>query len=304
MMSLAAAPRPGVVVTVDPCLELDEEVLRGTVEHELGPGLEHRGGAAAGAEDTQIVIDCGAEGEAEISVIDPLSDSSTTRTLPLPPLERRAEQLGWEAVNSLRGVWFTLVPTRSEGPARRAARVARRDSAVWIMGDSFAVRGFFGAGSPGLMLGEQVEILHRPLRHLAWKADGELAYFRVPVSEGDLSGRVNTLSISAAPVLFGYGEIPSSRPRGRGTVAIYGGAGLRLGGVRMRSETFGDSQGFQLYAGPMTSARLSVSTGRYVRLALQGELGWMLHGPERPQGIPLSFVGPWGAAAITIVSAF
>lgn len=304
---MVAGPRPSVVVSVDPCLELDDEILQETVRHTLGAGVDHRGDAAAGPEDTSITLDCGAGGEVEITLVDPHTHTSATQIVELPEPERRAEQLGWAVVASVRGLWSTLEeqPVRERtSAARRAARVGRRGTSAWMVGDTFVVRGFFDAGSPALILGEQVEVLHRPLRHLAWRADGELAYFRVPVTAGDLSGRINTLSVSAAPVLFGWGEIPSARPRGLGTVAFYGGAGLRVGGVRMRSETFGDSQGFQSYAGPLAAARVSVAFGRYVRLAMQGELGWMLHGPDQPQGVPLSFLGPWGAGALTIVSAF
>jgi hypothetical protein len=305
---LAAAPaRPGVVVDADPCLELDAEELRATVELRLGAGPEYRGDAAGGTGDTQVLLDCAAEGRAELTIIDPLSETSATRLVDLPAPERRSEELGWAAAAMLRATWMSLAldpRTQRDRARRRAIRVARRPPSAWELGDGFAVRAFFDPGAPRLMLGEQVEVVHRPLRHLAWKADGELAYWRVPVESGGSSGRVNTLSISAAPALLGWGELPGRGRGGAGTVAIYGGAGLRVGGVRMRSATFGNSPGFMAYAGPLAMARVSVSLGRYVRLAVNAETGWILHGPEQPSGIPLSFVGPWANGVIVIVSSF
>jgi hypothetical protein len=190
--------------------------------------------------------------------------------------------------------------TRAE---RTAARVARRPSTPWELGDGFAVRSFFGPGTPSLMLGEQVEAVHRPLRHLAWKADGELAFWRVPVEDQGTTDEVATLSISAAPALLGWGEIPGRGHRGAGTVALYGGAGFRAGAVRMRSDEWGNSN-FRSFAGPLAMARASVSLGRFVGLALNIETGWLLHGPTRPNGIPLAFHGPWANGVIVIVSRF
>ncbi|PRQ04434.1 hypothetical protein ENSA5_07700 [Enhygromyxa salina] len=300
--------RPGLVVDADPCLELDDAQLRETIEHQLGAGPDYRGDAAGQAGDTQILLDCRGAGEVELTIVDPITGTDTTRTVALPEAGRRGEQLGWAAAALLRATWMSLAldpATRADDPAsRRAARVAQRPPSPWQLGDGFVVRSLFDGGSPGLMLGEQVEVVHRPRRHLAWKADGELAYWRVPVTAEGSSGRVNTLSVSAAPALLAWGEFPGRGRRGAGTLAIYGGAGLRAGGVRMRSETFGDSGGFVAFAGPMTTARLSVSLGRFVRLAVNAEAGWILHGPERPGGVPLSFVGPWANGVVVIVSSF
>jgi hypothetical protein len=305
---LATEPRPSLVVNVDPCLELDNAALRETIELRLGGGPEYRDSVTAQANDTLLLLDCADEHTVELTLIDPISAVTVTRTVELPPPERRVERLGEHATALLRSAWLNVElerpsdrrRTRAE---RTAARVARRPSTPWELGDGFAVRSFFGPGTPSLMLGEQVEAVHRPLRHLAWKADGELAFWRVPVEDQGTTDEVATLSISAAPALLGWGEIPGHGRRGAGTVALYGGAGFRAGAVRMRSDEWGNSN-FRSFAGPLVMARASVSLGRFVGLALDVETGWLLHGPSRPNGIPLTFHGPWANGVIVIVSRF
>jgi hypothetical protein len=300
---------PSLVVDVDPCLELDAGELRETIELRLGPGIEHRGGAAARAGDTQLLLDCANEGTAELTLIDPISEVTVTRTVEMPSPERRVDRLGEHATTLLRSAWQNVALERPlEGRRTRteriAARVARRPSSPWELGDGFVVRGFFAAGSPTVMLGEQVEVVHRPLRHLAWKADGELAFWRVRAELEGTTDEIATLSISAAPALLGWGEIPGRGRRGAGTVALYGGAGFRAGGVRMRSDSFGDSGGFRSFAGPMVTGRASISLGRFVGLAINVEAGWLVHGPDRPNAIPLSLLGPYANGVLVIVSRF
>lgn len=307
LLSLTPQTHPGLVVHTDPCLELDVAELHETIEFQLGAGPDYREGAAALPTDTQLLLDCAPDGRAELTVIDPLTDASATRVVELPAT-RRTEQLGWAAAALVRSVWMNLAldadPVEDSPAARRAARVARRPVSPWELGDGFVVRGFFAAESPRLMLAEQVEVVHRPLRHLAWKADGEFAGFAERTTMGEESDRVKIRSISAAPSLLVWGEIPARGRNGAGTVAVYGGAGLRVGGVRMRSRSLGESRGFEPFAGPLATARISVSLGRFVRLAVNGEAGWILHGPVRPGGVPLSFVGPWANGVLVLVSAF
>jgi hypothetical protein len=298
-----------LVVDVDPCLALDTARLLESIELQLGAGPEVRGTAAGDGDDTRVLLDCIGVDQVELTIIDPLSDSSSTRTIERPQV-RVEERLGWAVAASVRASWMQLVlepepALRSTDAAvRRAKRVARRPATAWELGDGFAVRSFFDPRSPNLMLGEQVEALHRPLRHLAWKADGELAYWRVPVLADGSADRVNTLTISVAPALLGWGELRGRGPGGAGTVSLYGGAGFRVGGVRMRSGQSGRSDGFDPFLGALATARVSVALGRFVRLALNGEVGWILQGPVAPNGVPLSFVGPWANGVIVIVSAF
>lgn len=315
LLSFAPPTHPGLVVHADPCLELDVVELQESIEFQLGAGPDVRGAAAGLATDTQLLLDCSEDGRVELTIIDPLTNTSATQVLELSsqlPTTRRSEQLGWAAAALLRSVWMNLAldadAIEASPAARRAARVARRPVTAWELGDGFAVRGFFDPRSPRLLLAEQVEAVHRPLRHLAWKADGELAAFSVPVEEGGATDRVKIRAVSVAPSLLGWGEIPARGRNGAGTVAIYGGAGLRIGGVRMRSEDLGqnpnESKGFDVFAGPLATARVSVSLGRFVRLAVNAEAGWILHGPVRPGGVPMSFVGPWANGVIVLVSAF
>jgi hypothetical protein len=307
VFALAPDPaRPGVALQADPCLELDDALLHETVELQLGAGLDlHAGPGSPG--ETRVLLGCGGDGSAEITVIDPLSATTLTRIVELPGPAERSEQLGKRAATLVRAAWLNLALERPPARSRArstAARVARRPAAPWELGDGFVVRSYLGQDSPRWMLGEQVEVVHRPLRHLAWKADGELAFWRVPVEVDGVTDEVRTLSISAAPALLGWGEIPSNARRGAGTVALYGGAGFRAGGVRMRSEAFGDSSGFRSYAGPLATVRASVSLGRFVGLAVNLEAGWLIHGPARPSGVPLSLRGPWTNGVIVIVSRF
>ena len=58
------------------------------------------------------------------------------------------------------------------------------------------------------------------------------------------------------------------------------------------------------YAGPLATARASVALGRFVGLALEAEAGWILHGPQRPNDVPVSLIGPWLNGVIVIVSRF
>ncbi|HLT36818.1 MAG TPA: hypothetical protein VK034_11040 [Enhygromyxa sp.] len=301
--------RPSLATHVDPCLELDVDALRESIELRLGPGLEHRGGAAGQADDTQLLLDCASEREAELTLIDPINGVTMTRIVELPPPERRVERLAEHATTLLRSAWLGVALERPSDRRRTraervAARVARRPSAPWELGDGFVIRSFFDPGGPTVMLGEQVEVVHRPLRHLAWKADGELAFWRVPVESDATTDKVATWSISAAPALLGWAEIPGRGRRGAGTVALYGGPGLRAGGVYMNSSSFGDSGGFRSFVGPLLMARASVSLGRFVGLALNVEAGWLVHGPDRPNGIPLSLRGPWANGVVVIVSRF
>jgi hypothetical protein len=311
MLALAPADadtRPGLAVHVDPCLELDEAALRETIELRLGAGPEYRGGAGQPG-DTRLLLDCGTESRVELTVIDPISGTSLVRSVELPDPDRRADRLGEHAVTLVRAAWINVALERPDSDRRsrverRAARIARRPSSPWELGDGFTIRSFFSPDSPSVMLGEQVEVVHRPLRHLAWKADGELAFWRVPVDVDAGESKISTLTISAAPALLAWGERPGHGKRGAGTLALYGGAGFRAGAVRMRSEAFGNSDGFQSFAGPLAMARASVSLGRFVGLAVNLEAGWLLHGPERPNGIPLSLRGPWANGVIVIVSRF
>jgi hypothetical protein len=259
------------------------------------------------ATDTQLLLDCSDGGRVELTVIDPLTDTSATQVIDLPT-RRRSEQLGWAAAALLRSVWMNLAldkdPIEDSPAARRALRVARRPVTAWELGDGFLVRGFFDPRSPRLVLAEQAVAIHRPLRHLAWEADGELSAFRVPVEANGASDRVKLVVVSVGPALLGWGEIPARGRNGAGTVAIYGGAGVRIGGVRMRSEALGNSNGFEPFAGPLATARISVSLGRFVRLAVNAETGWILHGPIRPGGVATSLIGPWANGVIVLVSAF
>lgn len=301
--------RPSLVINVDACLELDGDELRETVELRLGTGIEHRGDAPGQPNDTQLLLDCASDRAVELTLIDPISALTLTRIVELPPPDRRVERLGEHATNLLRSAWLTVALERPDDGRRTraervAARVAERPANPWELGDGFAVRSFFHAGTPTLMLGEQVEVVHRPLRHLAWKADGELAFWRVPAERDGETDAIATLSISAAPALLGWGEIPGRGRRGAGTVALYGGAGFRAGGVRMKSSKLGSSNGFRSFAGPMMMARVSVSLGRFVGLALDVEAGWLLHGPVRPNEVPLSVLGPYASGVLVIVSRF
>jgi hypothetical protein len=225
--------------------------------------------------------------------------------------QQRAEALALAVADLVRSTWHTL---EQEAPAtlelsdpdhtntrtrRRARNIARRPTAPWLAGDGFVVRSYFGERAPAIMLGEQVELVHRPLRNLAWKIDGELAAWRVPVEVG---GQVRTMSLTIAPALLGYGEFGgSTRPGRPGRVAIYGGAGARFGGVRMLGEA-SQSGKFRPLGGPLATARIEVVCHRFVRLAMVGETGWLLAGPDDPQG--LRMLGPWANGALVIVSAF
>ena len=304
---LALGPRPELVVVADDCLEVDEAELLGTIDLELGAGIDYRGGAAQAA-DTELLLDCGAEGRAELTIIDPLTQTHATRVIEMPAPERRTEELGWAAAAFVRATWTALEADaredRRQPEVRRAIRAARRPTAPWQIGDGFVVRRFFDPASPRLMLGEQVEVLHRPTRSFAWKADGELNYIRERIDESEGGpDRVRILAIHAAPAILAWHEFPSSRPLGRGAVALYGGAGLRIGGVRMRSDAVDDGS-FELFAGPFATARASVRLGRFVRLSTQLEAGWILHGPREPGGVPRSFVGPWLNGVLILVSSF
>ncbi|NVB38713.1 hypothetical protein G6O69_12800 [Pseudenhygromyxa sp. WMMC2535] len=324
--SSRAQARPSLVVHLHPCLDgrVALETLHESLRHELGAGLEFRGAAAGQAGDTQLLIDCGSGGGSKgddsllLRVIDPLSEAALTRALRLEALdaspERAAESLARSAAALLRALWMDLVldreavsdssprsPASSPRVLRRARRIARRPSSPWQLGDAFMARTFLGEGAPAWMLGEQVQAVHRPLRHLAWRADGELAFRRVRVDLESGASRINTLMISAAPSLLGWAEFPGSGPRGAGTAAIYAGAGLRVGAVRMRSPD--DPGHFETFAGPLATARASVSLGRFVRLALDAEAGWALIGPEHAEA-DLRLRGPWLSGALSLVSSF
>ncbi|MCA9698559.1 MAG: hypothetical protein KC431_13615 [Myxococcales bacterium] len=316
-----ADPKPSVVVHIDRCLAeegpgaVDRPTFHESLAAELGPGLELRGEAAAMAGDTQLLIDCSQEDPASLHlrIIDPLTGSAIDKQLAAPDSassERAAESLARSVAALLRSLWTDLSLDREDeararpGTLRRARRIARRPANPWLIGDAFVARSFLGADAPAWMLGEQVLVVHRPLRHLAWRADGELALRRVPVTGADGSLRVNTTMISVAPSLLAWTERPGSGPRGAGTAAIYGGAGMRIGGVRMRDSDGGPgSDGFQIFAGPLATTRVSVSLGRYVGVALDLEAGWALVGPRHPQ-YPLALQGPWLAGALVLSSNF
>lgn len=312
--------RPSLVVQIDrgheACVDVDLSHLHESVELTLGWSLEHREAAPGQAGDTVVSIACGADGAPtiELSIDDPQTGTIASRDFEAPTASdptRRAEEVALVVADLVRSTWHAL---EQEAPAvlesndpehtstrtrRRARNIARRPNAAWLAGDGFVARSYFGERAPTIMLGEQVELVHRPLRNLAWKIDGELAAWRVPV---DVGGQVRTLSLTIAPALLGYGEFGgSSRPGRPGRVAIYGGAGARFGGVRMLGEA-SKSRGFRPIGGPLATARIEVVCHRWVRLALVGESGWLLAGPDDPQGLRMR--GPWANGALVIVSAF
>lgn len=310
--------RPSLAVAVDRghehCVGVELEHLHDAVELALGWAIEHRHAAPAQDWDTAVALRCVGEGTPaiELTIRDPQTGTLSSRLLDEPLTSdprQRAEQLGLAVAELVRATWLQLEldaaaqlepidPDRSSARTRRRARnVARRPTAPYLAGDGFVVRHFFGVDAPTLMLGEQVELVHRPLRNLAWKIDGELTAWRVDAEDGP----VKTLTLSVAPALLGYGEFGgTSRPGRPGRVAIYGGAGARVGGVRMLGEP-SPSRGFRPLAGPMATARLEVSCGRFVRVALVGESGWMLAAPADPG---VSMRGAWLNGTFVIVSAF
>ena len=311
--------RPSLVVQVDrgdeACVDVELARLHESVELALGWSLEHRPTAPAQAWDTQVSIACvSAEAPTiELAIRDPQSGTIASRVLDAPNSSdpaRRAEAIGLAVADLVRSTWHVLEqeaprelepidPDLSSVRTRRRARnIARRPTAPYLAGDGFVVRSYFGERTPTIMLGEQVELVHRPLRNLAWKIDGELAAWRVPVDAGEL----RTMTLTVAPALLGYGEFGgSSRPGRPGRIAIYGGAGLRVGGVRTLGAA-SPSAGFRPLGGPLATARLEVVCGRFVRMALVGESGWLLAGPDDPQGLRMR--GPWANGALVIVSAF
>lgn len=311
--------RPSLVVTVDAgheaCVDVELARLHEAVELALGWAIEHRHAAPAQPWDTTASLRCIGEGEPaiELSVHDPQTGTTSSRVLDEPSSrdpKARAEQLGLALADFVRATWLLLDqeapatldpidPDHSTAHTRRRARnVARRPTAPYLAGDGFVVRHYFGERAPALMLGEQVELVHRPLRNLAWKIDGELAAWRVDAPGGE----VRTLALTVAPALLGYGEFGgSSRPGRPGRVGLYGGAGARVGGVRMLGDA-SRSAGFRPLAGPLALARIEVSCGRFVRVALVGETGWLLAGPDDPQGV--SMRGAWVNGTFVIVSAF
>ncbi|MFV8751282.1 hypothetical protein ACNOYE_12125 [Nannocystaceae bacterium ST9] len=317
--AIAPPERPSLVVQIDrgdeACVDVDLPRLHEAVELALGWSLEHRQAAPAQAWDTEVTIACIAEGEprVELAIRDPQTGTIASRILDAPSSddpERRAEVLALAVADLVRTTWHAL---EQEAPAalepsdpdltsartrRRARAIARRPTAPYLAGDGFVVRTYFGDAAPTLMLGEQVELVHRPLRNLAWKIDGELAAWRVPAELGDLK----TMTLSVAPALLGYGEFGgSSRPGRPGRVAIYGGMGARIGGVRTLGEGSA-SASFRPIAGPLATARIELVCGRFVRVALVGETGWLLAGPVDPQGLTMR--GGWANGTFVIVSAF
>ncbi|EDM80428.1 Holliday junction DNA helicase B [Plesiocystis pacifica SIR-1] len=307
-MLVAGSPKPALEVRVEASCHgegLDADGQAAFEEHlaeELGWfAVDH--GRSGG---TTLTLRCELD-SVRLRVEDPASEASASRRhVHDPASQNPLEALAWTAAALVRSVWLgpELAPAPETPTRRRARRVARRPPVPWHLGDGFVVRSFLGADTPALMLGEQVEVIHRPTRHFAWKAEGELTFFRVPVEEDGVSDRIRTFTVSVAPALLSYAQWRSQRPRGAGTVGVYGGAGLRVGGVRMRSAAFGDSGGYQPFLGPMATARVSVATGRFVGLAVNAEAGWLLLGPERPGRVPLSLRGPWVNGVVVLISSF
>lgn len=321
-LALLLAPpldRPSLVVQIErgdeACVDVDLPHLHDAVELALGWALEHRHAAPAQPEDTEVTIACVMIGEPkiELAIRDPQTGTIASRMFDAPDSEDpevRAEILALAVADLVRSTWHALVqeapaesavhdPDRSSARSRRRARnIARRPTAPYLFGDGLVVRSYFGERAPQLMLGEQAELLHRPLRNLAWKIDGEWAMWRVPAELGPMK----TMTVTVAPALLGYAEFGgSSRPGRPGRVGIYGGAGARIGGVRTLGEGSA-SRKFRPLAGPMVTARAEVVCGRFVRLALVGELGWMAVGPADPQGVGMR--GAWANGTFMIVSAF
>lgn len=316
----APAPdRPSLVVQIDrgdeACVDVDLAHLHDAVELALGWALEHRGDAPAQPWDTAVTIACLAEGEPQIEVAirDPQTGTNASRVFDAPDEtdpERRAEILALVVSDLVRSTWHALEqeapaqlepsdPDQTSARTRRRARaISRRPTAPYLAGDGFVVRSYFGEGAPKLMLGEQVELIHRPLRNLAWKIDGEIMAWRVPAELAVLK----TMTVTVAPALLGYAEFGgSSRPGRPGRMAIYAGAGARVGGVRTLGEGSASSK-FRAIAGPLATARIEVACGRFVRLALVGETGWLAVGPEDPRGLTMR--GSWANGTFVIVSAF
>lgn len=321
-LALLLAPpldRPSLVVQIDrgdeACVDVDLPHLHDAVELALGWALEHRHAAPAQPQDTEVTIACVAEGEPkiELAIRDPQTGTIASRMFDAPtsddPVER-ADILALAVADLVRSTWSALEheapasleshdPNRSSARSRRRARnIALRPTAPYLAGDGFVIRSYFGERAPQLMLGEQVELVHRPLRNLAWKIDGEWAMWRVPAELGPMK----TMTVTVAPALLGYSEFGgSSRPGRPGRIGMYGGAGARVGAVRTLGEG-SQSRKFRPIAGPLATARIEVSCGRFVRVALVGEAGWMALGPDDPQGV--SLLGAWANGTFVIVSAF
>jgi hypothetical protein len=306
LLAVAAAPpgRAPLRLQFDQCPDIDQTTVGRIVAMELEAALaEERPGDAV----TTAKAEC-ADGRVRLTVDDPVTGKSTTRTLDLEgqPHRLRSRLLGLAISEAVLASWIELrlapEPAASQPDAvaspetrREAAHIAERHlqitssaplSASWEIVAGPEVRRFSsGLPSYGLSAGARHWLDHRPSAGIGIDVDGSYGEHSV-----DKVARATATSFSIAPSLLMRSDF--------GSTTVTAGAGWRFGLARLSAEPFGLRPGdsaFRAWTGPFLAADLSVPLSDSLFLRGSVEIGYVLvpaHGGV-VEGDVIALMGSW-----------
>jgi hypothetical protein len=279
-LARAEAPRPPIVLVLDPCASVDAQEVRRLVPIEMGAPLV----PAAGDDTTRVSVGCvaGSQRLVRLEVRDPTTGRSLERVVTLEGVSK-ADRARLVAIASVELVaasasgqtgdlssTFGLAAPPSDAPVIAAAAPPPRAPAPprWRLLAQGSVRHF--AGLPRLLPGADVAVDRALPRGLGLAADVAVEGFAQPTDLGD----VDALVASAGLVATVRGA--------RGRLAWETGAGVRGGLARLAGEGGARAGGAvtagtvaEPWGGPLVAGRLTLALGRTLVASLGAELGYV-----------------------------
>lgn len=280
----AAVTAPEVHMEVDACVGVEAPALERRVQMELPPGVA----VVADGErpfTTRIRISC-PDGLVRLELHDPVTRKSMRRDLDPAtiPANGRVRLLALAVVEFVNASWVELTLDRPTPPAPKPAAPAppkalvaetraavarpapRSSSPRWSAGGGLLARGW--PGNDLVTLGAGVELMHRPLRHLQWSLDLDVAGWDKDADAGSMA----LLVASGRGLVAGVGTV--------GRVRGWGGIGVRAGMIHVRSRsdepTVSGTRFVEPWFGVAGSGGLAVALTPKLDLALRFDAGWTL----------------------------
>jgi hypothetical protein len=271
-------PHPRVQLRIDDCSDITPAAVREIVAVELGALLVMEGEAAA--DTARVAVRCTQDG-AELSVFDPITDKSLSRTVALYSVapSARTRLLALSVAELVAASWVELEtnPTPAIPPVGNAAPLAARDAVRLSLRQHEAVtpygrfslsavgsvQGFFSAGA---LYGGGLRLSFSQRYYLGFAIDFLAQHGNASAALGEIG--IDSLSGSALFLLARYWS----------RIGVRGGVGLRVGAVQFKGTAFDPTTTrsanlWGAWLGPMGQVGLSVLAARRLSIGIDGELG-------------------------------